>query len=104
LEKYDWLRERLLETEGGRRKLEKVKELATIADEAGIPMPQFALAWCLKNKNVSTVITGASKAAQVEQNMKAIEVVDQLTPSVMEHIEGVLDNKPRAESNFRNNS
>ncbi|MGD8428673.1 MAG: aldo/keto reductase, partial [Balneolaceae bacterium] len=53
LEKYDWLRERLLETEGGRRKLEKVKELATIADEAGIPMPQFALAWCLKNKNVS---------------------------------------------------
>lgn len=101
LEKYDWLRERLLETESGRRKLKKVQELSEIADEAGIPMPQFALAWCLKNENVSTVITGASKPEQVEQNMKAIEVVDQLTPSVMEEIEKVLDNKPEPEPDFR---
>lgn len=103
LEKYDWLREQLLETESGRRKLQKVKELSEIADEAGIPMPQFALAWCLKNKDVSTVITGASKAEQVKQNMKAIDVVDQLTPDIMERIEEVLDNKPEAEPDFRQN-
>lgn len=103
LEKYDWLRERLLETESGRRKLEKVKELSTIADEAGIPMPQFALAWCLKNENVSTVITGASKAEQVDQNMKAIDVMDQMTPDIMERIEEVLDNKPEPEPDFRQN-
>jgi len=101
LEKYDWLRERLLETESGRRKLKKVQDLSEIADKAGIPMPQFALAWCLKNENVSTVITGASKPEQVEQNMKAIEVVDQLTPSVMDEIESVLDNKPEPEPDFR---
>ena len=103
LEKYDWLREQLLETESGRRKLEKVKELSEIADEAGIPMPQFALAWCLKNKDVSTVITGASKAEQVKQNMKAIDVVDQMTPDIMERIEEVLDNKPEPEPDFRQN-
>jgi voltage-dependent potassium channel beta subunit len=103
LEKYDWLREKLLETESGRQKLHKVEQLADIADEAGIPMPQFALAWCLKNKNVSTVITGASKAEQVEQNMKAIKVVDKMTPDIMERIEEVLDNKPEPEPDFRNN-
>lgn len=101
MEKYDWLREKLLESERGRQKLQKVQELSKISDEAGIPMPQFALAWCLKNENVSTVITGASKAEQVRQNMKAIEVVDQMTPEIMERIEEVLDNKPRPQRDFR---
>jgi voltage-dependent potassium channel beta subunit len=103
MEKYDWLREKLLETESGREKLRKVKRLSDIADEAGIPMPQFALAWCLKNPNVSTVITGASKKEQVEENMKAIEVVDKMTSDIMEGIEDVLDNKPEPEANYRNN-
>ncbi|MEL7832640.1 aldo/keto reductase [Fodinibius sp. Rm-B-1B1-1] len=103
LEKYDWLREKLLETESGRQKLQKVQKLAKIADEAGIPMPQFALAWCLKNKDVSTVITGASKPEQVEQNMKAIEVVDQLTSDVMEQVEEILENKPEPAPDFRRN-
>ncbi len=103
LEKYDWLREKLLETESGRQKLNKVKELAKVADGAGIPMPQFALAWCLKNEDVSTVITGASKPEQVEQNMKAIEIVDQMTPDIMDRIEEILDNKPEPAMNFRNN-
>lgn len=103
LEKYDWLREKLLETESGRQKLQKVQKLAKVADDAAIPMPQFALAWCLKNSNVSTVITGASKPEQVEQNMKAIEVVDQLTPDIMEQVEGILDNKPESTTDFRRN-
>ncbi len=103
LEKYDWLRKQLLETESGRRKLEKVQELSKIADDAGIPMPQFALAWCLKNENVSTVITGASKPEQVKQNMKAINVVDQMTSDIMERIEEVLDNKPEQQPDFRRN-
>lgn len=103
LEKYDWLRERLLETESGRRKLAKVEELSEIADEAAIPMPQFAIAWCLKNKDVSTVITGASKPEQVKQNMEAIKVVDQMTPDLMERIDEVLDNNPGKEPNFRSN-
>lgn len=103
LEKYDWLREKLLETESGCQKLNKVKELAEVADGAGIPMPQFALAWCLKNEDVSTVITGASKPEQVEQNMKAIEILDQMTPEIMRRVEEILDNKPEPATDFRNN-
>ncbi|MGM0547201.1 MAG: potassium channel beta subunit family protein [Bacteroidota bacterium] len=103
LEQYDWLREKLLETKSGRQKLEKVKKLGEIADDAAIPMPQFALAWCLKNEDVSTVITGASKPEQVKQNMKTIEVVEKMTPDIMEQIEQVLDNKPEPDQDFRRN-
>jgi len=66
-----------------------------------LPMAQFALAWCLKNPNVSTVITGASKPEQVAQNMKTIDLADKLTDDVMQRIEEVLANKPEPESDFR---
>ena len=58
-------------------------------------MAKLAIAWCIKNPNVSTVITGASKVSQVEENMKALAVVSQLTDDVMEKIEAVLANKPQ---------
>lgn len=101
MENYDWLREKLLETESGKQKLRKVEKLAEVADEADISMPEMALAWCLKNPDVSTVITGASKPEQVRQNMKAIEKVDNLTDDLMEKIEQILDNKPGEETDFR---
>jgi voltage-dependent potassium channel beta subunit len=101
MENYDWLREKLLETESGKNKLKKVEKLANVAEEADISMPEMALAWCLKNQNVSTVITGASKPEQVRQNMKAIDKVDKLTDGVMEKIEEILDNRPEDEQDFR---
>jgi len=101
LDKYEWLRERF-ESEEGRKKIEKVRRLQPIADDLGASMAQMAIAWCLKNKNVSTVITGASRPEQVDQNMKAMDVVDQLTPDVMERIEDALDNKPKPVFDFRN--
>ncbi|MFU8860334.1 MAG: potassium channel beta subunit family protein [Cyclonatronaceae bacterium] len=101
LEKYGWLKKILLETEDGRSRLEKVKKLVPVADDLGITMPQMALAWCLKNKNVSTVITGASTVKQVEQNMSAMDVVDKLDNEVMERIEEILDNKPGEEQDWR---
>jgi aryl-alcohol dehydrogenase-like predicted oxidoreductase len=55
----------------------------------------------LKNPNVSTVITGASRAGQVRENLKALEVAEKLTPEVMERIETVLENKPEPEENNR---
>ena len=64
-------------------------------------MAQLALAWCLKYPHVSTVITGASRASQVHENMKALEVVEKLTGEVMERIEEILDNRPEPEPNFR---
>ncbi len=102
LEKYGWLKEILLDTEEGRSKIEKVKMLVPVANDLGITMPQMALAWCLKNKNVSTVITGASNVKQVEQNMSAMDVVEKLDDEVMEKIEEILDNNPGEEQDWRN--
>ncbi len=87
---YEWIKEHLITPE----RIEKVKQLQPLAADLGCSLAQLALAWCLKNPNVSTVITGASKAAQVRENVKALEVVPKLTPEVMERIEGILDNKP----------
>ncbi len=103
LEKYSWLKKKLLETESGRAKLEKVKKMAPIAQELDISMPQLALAWCLNNPNVSTVITGASSVKQVEQNMKTMDVLDKVTDEVMQRIEDILGNKPKGIPDFREN-
>lgn len=93
LESYGWLRE-MLESEEGQSRLEKVRELTRVAEDLGASMAQLALAWTLKNPNVSTAITGATKLSQIEDNLKAVDLVAQLTDDVMEKIEGILDNKP----------
>ena len=82
----DWLREREL-TEA---RLKKVEELKTIAADLGMSLPVFAIAWCLKNPRVSTVILGASKVAQLEENLKAVEAQDLLTTEVMAHGEKLV--------------
>jgi voltage-dependent potassium channel beta subunit len=97
---YGWLRDEF-ESEEGKRRIEKVKLLAPLAQELGCSLAQLGLAWCLKNPNVSTVITGASKAEQVKENMQALEVVEKLDDGVMERIEAILGNKPQAEEDFR---
>jgi voltage-dependent potassium channel beta subunit len=97
---YEWLREEF-EKESARQKIEKVRQLTPIAAELGCTMAQLALAWCLKNPNVSTVITGASKPEQVVENMKALDVAAMLTEPVMARIETILGNKPEPESDYR---
>ncbi|MGZ5003150.1 MAG: aldo/keto reductase, partial [Chthoniobacterales bacterium] len=94
LKNYEWLRDQF-ETAEARSRLAKVKQLAKVADDFGTTLPRLALAWCLKNPNVSTVITGASKPKQVRENMKAGELVPQLTNEVMQRIEKILQNKPK---------
>lgn len=97
---YEWLRERF-EGQEGQDAIEKVKRLAPIAADLGCSLAQLALAWCLKNPNVSTVITGASRASQVTENMKSLEISKQLDADVMAQIEAALQNKPTAEHDFR---
>ncbi len=89
---YDWLLEETITPE----RIETTSHLAPIAADLGGTLAQLALAWCLKNPNVSTVITGASRPEQVHENMKALDLVDKLTPDVMERIDQVLGNKPKA--------
>ncbi len=90
---YEWLR-KMFESEEWQRRLEIVRQLTTVAEELETTMARLAIAWCLKNPNVSTVITGASRVEQVHDNMKALDVVPQLTDDVMEQIESLLNNKP----------
>lgn len=86
----DWLRERNITTE----RLEKVKQLKDISDSLGVSLSQMAIAWCLKNPNVSTAILGASKSEQLDENLQALNVLDQLTTEVMERIDEIMGNKP----------
>ena len=90
LKDYEWLLPRFTNAE----KIGKVKELVAIAQELGCSSAQLAIAWCLKNPNVSTVITGASRVSQVDENMKSLDLVEKLTAEVMEKIENILQNKP----------
>ncbi len=85
LEGYEWLRDQL--TDGSA--IEKVKALAVVADDLGCTLAQLAIAWCAANPNVSTVITGASRASQVVENFRALEVLPQLTPEVMGRIDDI---------------
>ena len=71
-------------------KTAKTRALVPIAKDLGCSMAQLALAWCASNPNVSSVITGASRASQVTENMAAIEVVEALTPEVLERIEAAV--------------
>src|SRR6202041_488563 len=72
---YEWLKEMLTDEASNK----KVAEVKKIADELGVTLAQFALAWCAKNPNVSTVITGASNAEQVRENMTALDVMPLIT-------------------------
>ncbi|WP_394170854.1 potassium channel beta subunit family protein [Saccharospirillum alexandrii] len=96
---YEWLKDTLLSDEGKAR-LEKVRQLKPIADELGVSLTHLSLAWCLKNPNVSTVILGASRLSQLEDNLKAMDITDKLDDAVMERIDAVLDNKPAGPERF----
>ncbi|HNS02493.1 MAG TPA: aldo/keto reductase [Anaerolineae bacterium] len=100
LEGYEWLRKNF-ESPQGQANIAKARQLAPIAGELGCTQSQLAIAWCLKNPNVSTVITGASRAEQVVENMASLDVVEKLTPEVMARIEEILDNKPKPPSDYR---
>jgi len=100
LKGYEWLRESF-ESDESQQNLKKVERLMPLSAGLGCTMAQLALAWCLKNPNVSTAITGASRAEQVHENMRALEIVPLLTPDVMEQIEGILGNKPEPEADER---
>jgi aryl-alcohol dehydrogenase-like predicted oxidoreductase len=92
LKGMEWLQQSVITPE----RVRKVKELEPVASDLGCSLAQLAIAWCLKNPNVSTVITGASRPEQVRENMKSLEVVPKLTPEVMAWIDSILGNKPES--------
>jgi aryl-alcohol dehydrogenase-like predicted oxidoreductase len=83
-----------LKSETGQAQIEKVRQLTKVAERLGGTTASLAIAWAIKNENVSTVILGASKPSQIEENCKALQLVPKITPEVLEEIEKILDNKP----------
>lgn len=79
---YEWLREHMVESERGAARMVRVRKLLPIAKELGCSMSQMAIAWCLLNSNVSTVILGASRLEQLKENLGALDVVPLLTENV----------------------
>lgn len=97
---YEWLRKRY-DGQDAEVKLGRIRKLGRLAGSLEITLSQLALAWCLKNPDVSTVITGASGPEQVTENMRALDAVPLLTDGVMDKIEKILGNKPKPEPDFR---
>ncbi|MCB9335857.1 MAG: aldo/keto reductase [Flavobacteriales bacterium] len=90
MEGLEWLKDKTVTKEN----LKTVEKLEKIGSDLGLSLPILAIAWCLKNPNVSTVMLGASKTAQLKENFKAIAAKEKLTPDVMNAIEKALGNKP----------
>lgn len=87
---YDWLRKNV-EKSLQQGRAEKVEKLGKLAADVGVTLPAFALAWCLKNPHVSTVITGASRAEQVTENFKALAALPKVTDDVMKRVQKILN-------------
>lgn len=97
---YEWLKKRLLKA-GWEEKIEKTRKLEKIATELGCSLAQLAIAWCLMNPDVSSVITGASHPEQVRENMKALKVAEDLDEDLLLTIDDILDNEPKDEIDWR---
>ena len=90
---YEWLKAEWT-SDAGKARLVKVAELAKLADAAGMAIHHLALLWCLANPRVSTVILGASREAQLVDNIAALDHRGAMTPDLMAAIEQVLQNRP----------
>lgn len=87
---FEWLKDRWMQE----HKIEKLRKLNDLSKELNVSMASLAIAWTIKNPNVTTAILGATRKEQLEENFKALETIKVLTPEVMERIEGILQNKP----------
>lgn len=92
LPEMSWLKDKVFTDD----KLKKVTQLSELAKELDVSLASLSIAWCIKNRHVTTAILGATKKEQLTENLKAIDVMEKLTPEVMEKIEGIMDTKPRS--------
>lgn len=90
IEGLEWLKERTITPD----RIEKAHALNELAKEMGTSLPQMAIAWCLQNPHVSTVILGASKAEQLEETLQSFDAMPKLTPEIRDRVEDILKNKP----------
>jgi aryl-alcohol dehydrogenase-like predicted oxidoreductase len=89
-----------LESETARAQIEKVRKLTPLAEKLGGSVASLAIAWIIKNPNVSTAILGATKAEQITENVKSLELLPKMTDEIMKEIDEILANKPRMPSHI----
>ncbi len=94
LENYKFIKD-MFESDEYIERHEKVKKLFQLGIDLNIPLVNIALCWCLKNKNVSTVILGASKLDQLKQNLNSVDYMKDVDDAVMYQVESILMNKPK---------
>lgn len=87
---FEWLKDRWLQ----QGKIEILRKLVSLAQRLGVSMSSLAIAWTIRNPHVTTAILGATRIEQLEENLKALEVLPLLTPEVMSEIDTILGNKP----------
>ena len=90
LEDMAWLKEKLKLDD----KVKKIKELTGLSKELGVSTASLSIAWCIKNPHVTTAILGATKKEQLMENLKSVEIMEKLTPDVLEKIENIMQTKP----------
>jgi len=90
IESLSWIKDKVWSPENQ----EKVKQLNSLAQELDVSLTNLSIAWCLKNPNVSSIILGATKTNQLEENLKSLDVLSLLTEEVMANIEDIMKNKP----------
>ena len=89
LKGYEWLKNHMIDSERGQARMEKVRGLVPIAEELGVSLSKMAIAWCLLNPNVSTVILGASRTEQLKENLEALEVVPLLNEEIQRKLSSI---------------
>ncbi|NXP02664.1 KCAB1 protein, partial [Thinocorus orbignyianus] len=108
---YQWLKEKII-SEEGRKQQVKLKDLSPIAERLGCTLPQLAVAWCLRNEGVSSVLLGSSNPEQLIENLGAIqasasggstsiEVLPKMTSHIVNEIDNILGNKPYSKKDYR---
>ncbi len=90
LEGFDWLRDRLMVED----KLARVKKLGELATELNSSLATLSIAWCVANPNVTTAILGATKKEQLQENLKALDVLPALNEEVLKRIDEIMKSKP----------
>ncbi|XP_037533342.1 voltage-gated potassium channel subunit beta-1a [Nematolebias whitei] len=100
LKSYQWLKEKIV-SEDGRKQQAKLKELNHIAEKLGCTLPQLAVAWCLRNEGVSSVLLGTSNPNQLTENLGAIQVLPKMTSHVVSDIDHILGNRPYSKKDYR---
>ncbi|NXI43415.1 KCAB1 protein, partial [Galbula dea] len=105
---YQWLKEKII-SEEGRKQQVKLKDLSPIAERLGCTLPQLAVAWCLRNEGVSSVLLGSSNPEQLIENLGAIQangfifsqVLPKMTSHIVSEIDNILGNKPYSKKDYR---